>query len=170
MPMLNPWLILGFVLAFGAAVVGSYVKGHSDGVDVEAMRWKVSMGNQQAEAFKKLEAANAATAARERVIAALKDKVEGDYVAGKTKSDAAYTAGLRAGRVFVDRGAACRPGRDPGVPGDPGDAPGAAAAAAGCELSREARDFLRELAHDADGAALIARAGHDYAVGLASKP
>lgn len=31
--MLNPWVIIGFMVSFGAAVVGSYMKGHSDGVD-----------------------------------------------------------------------------------------------------------------------------------------
>jgi hypothetical protein len=35
--MINPWIILGLVLALGAAVGGSYVKGHSDGVDAQTV-------------------------------------------------------------------------------------------------------------------------------------
>jgi hypothetical protein len=162
----SPWLLLGAVLA----LIGVFAAGDIHGHRAEANAWKATLAGQQAEAMAKLEAANAATAARERVIAALKDKVEGDYVAGKTAVDAAYTAGVRAGGVFVDRRATCRPGRDHGVPGDSAAAAGAAAAAAGCELSAETTAALRDLAHDADIAALMARAGRDYAIGLQTKP
>lgn len=146
---MNPWLIIGVILAFIAN--GFYWDHH--GHSAERIAWDLATAKATV---------TATTVARqsETRIATLKDETEKAHSDALTKIDDAYKRGLTSGRLR-DRGAKCSP-----VSANPAPAGSAPEPATGCELSGEAERFLRDFARDADIAAAYGIAGHEYAVGL----
>lgn len=166
---LNPWIILGVVLAFIGVGTAGYLKGHSNGVDTTTAAYEASLAKQRDEANAMLLANRDIIISRERELNAFNAKVETEN-ADKQK----YIDGLRVanGRLFAAAGGMYDKNGRPSGKGSgnamPGDSPtpsSASGAAAGCRLSDELESFLSQRFKDADDAAIYAQTGHIYAIG-----
>lgn len=148
---MNPWVILGVLVAIGTA----YFAGDHNGTHRTNVEWTAKEQRLIAENTEKAREAENAQNARNAAIekAYLDAKAQLDDVSGK------YRDALAHG-LHDTKGTCKRPVPETAAgPGNPPDA------ATGCDLSPEASKFLWDEAGRADAAALYARAGHDYAVG-----
>lgn len=155
--MINPWLIVGALIA----LAGAYGWGRYDGGEVEAASWRKRELQQQSDFNAKVQKLQEEYRARERAGAERLAAVSADYqkelVNAKTAKDRAV-ADLRAGRLVLrDPGAAgCATGGGAAAPagagagGRDGAPPGELPRAAEGVLSERASEFLIGLASEAD--------------------
>jgi len=134
----NPWLILGVVLAVGAAAGGGYYKGNSAGKSEVQQQWDKEKAEQYAEYAKGQEAARA----REQELQANADKLRREKDAEIRNINARATALANSLR---DRQA--RPAQTSTVPSSAGVGQ---SACTGKELYREDGEFLVRIAREAD--------------------
>jgi hypothetical protein len=135
---MNPWVILGFVLAVGAAAGGGYYKGNSAGRAEVQQAWDKEKAEQYAAYAKAQEEARK----REQEMQEAADKLRRDKdaeIRNINARAAALTNSLR------DRQA--RPTEASGMSGTTGARP---ASCSGKELYREDGEFLVRLAAEAD--------------------
>lgn len=149
---MNPYFLLGSVIAFLLSGVGGYFYGHSQGVDSERVIWQ----------GKEIKATQEVISERDKALAD-KETAEHAHQAAMLAASRTYQEGLRNERAKKDRAIADnRAGtlrlRDPGakyalgpnpVPGD-GPAARRCDAAGGADLSSEAAEFLIGEASRAD--------------------
>jgi glutamate-1-semialdehyde aminotransferase len=132
---MNPWVILGFVLAVGAAAGGGYYKGNSAGRAEVQQAWDKEKAEQYA---KGQEAARA----REQEMQAAADKLRREKDAEIKNINARATALSNSLRDRQER-----PAKDGSVSGASSTRP---AACSGKELYREDGEFLVRIAREAD--------------------
>ena len=133
---LNPWVILAFVLAVGAAAGGGYYKGNSAGKAEVQAEWAKEKAEQYAEYAKGQEAARA----REQEMQAAADKLRKEKDAQIKEINARATALTNSLRDRKER------------PAESGTASGAArscSGASGAELARRDGEFLAGYSADA---------------------
>ena len=135
---MNPWVILAFVLAVGAAAGGGYYKGNSAGKAEVQAQWAKEKAEQYAEYAKGQEAARA----REQEMQAAADKLRKEKDAQIKDINARNTA---LSNSLRDR--ASRPAQGSAVSSAPGAGSGGCT---GKELYREDGEFLVRLAREAD--------------------
>ena len=133
---LNPWVILAFVLAVGAAAGGGYYKGNSAGKAEVQAEWAKEKAEQYAEYAKGQEAARA----REQEMQAAADKLRKEKDAQIKEINARATALTNSLRDRKER------------PAESGTASGAArscSGASGAELAKGDGEFLAGYSADA---------------------
>ena len=118
--MLNPWLILGFVLALAGSFVAGDIKGHR----AENIKWESRVQKERADAE---------VAARE------KETMWQGVVNGTVRNYETKVAAVVADLDRIAAGLRDRPERPAGVPENPRPA---CAGASGAELSRTDAEFL----------------------------
>jgi uncharacterized protein HemX len=136
---MNPWLILAFVLAVGAAAGGGYYKGNSAGKSEVQQQWDKEKADQYAAYAKGQEEARQ----REQALQANADKLRRDKdaeIRNINARAAALTNSLRDRQT--------RPTEASSVPSTTSVRP---ASCSGKELYREDGEFLVRLAAEADG-------------------
>ena len=136
---MNPWLILAFVLAVGAAAGGGYYKGNSAGKSEVQQQWDKEKADQYAAYAKGQEEARQ----REQALQANADKLR-RYKDAEIRNINARAAALT--NSLRDR--QTRPTEASSVSSTPGVRP---ASCSGKELYREDGEFLVRLAAEADG-------------------
>lgn len=136
---MNPWLILAFVLAVGAAAGGGYYKGNSAGKSEVQQQWDKEKAEQYAAYAKGQEEARQ----REQALQANADKLRRDKDVEIRNINARATALTNSLR---DR--QTRPTETNTVPSTASVRP---AGCSGKELYREDGEFLVRLAAEADG-------------------
>lgn len=153
--MLNPWLILGFVLALAAAGIGGEIHGHKWGVDQQAKadqaqfdRVNADIASNKAQAAALLNEANAKVIQTLTERDALKTRLEAQNAVNRKQTDdlASQLRGMQLRFAAQDSGS--------GASGD-GAASTVADAAnhdapATCVLSEEASRSIEEIVLDAD--------------------
>ena len=135
--MMNPWVILGFVIAIALAAGGGYYKGNEAGMADVQQQWDKEKAAQMEQYAKDQEAARQ----KEQELQANADKLRREKDAQIRDINARHTAivnGLR------DRQARPESGR---VPETTGTGP---TACSGKELYREDGEFLAGIAAEAD--------------------
>ena len=135
---MNPWLILGVVLAVGAAAGGGYYKGNSAGKSEVQQQWDKEKAEQYAEYAKGQEEARK----REQELQANADKLRREKDAQIKEVNARATALANSLR---DR--QTRPTETRAVPSAAGVGQ---SACTGKELYREDGEFLVRIAREAD--------------------
>ena len=134
----NPWVLLTFVLAIGAAAGGGYYKGNSAGKAEVQAEWAKEKAEQYAEYAK----GQGAARAREQEMQAAADKLRREKDAQIKEVNARATALANSLR---DRQS--RPAEGSTVSSASGARP---AACSGKELYREDGEFLVRIAREAD--------------------
>ena len=132
----NPWVLLTFVLAIGAAAGGGYYKGNSAGKAEVQAEWAKEKAEQYAEYAKGQEAARA----REQEMQAAADKLRREKDAQIKEINARATALTNSLRDRKER------------PAESGAVSGAArscSGASGAELARRDGEFLAGYSADA---------------------
>jgi hypothetical protein len=135
---MNPWVILGFVLAVGAAAGGGYYKGNSAGKSEVQQQWDKEKAEQYAAYAKGQEEARQ----REQALQANADKLRRDKDAEIKNINARSTALANSLR---DR--QIRPTETSALPSAPS---AGSSACTGKELYREDGEFLVRIAREAD--------------------
>jgi phage repressor protein C with HTH and peptisase S24 domain len=135
---MNPWVILGFVLAVGAAAGGGYYKGNSAGRAEVQQAWDKEKAEQYAEYAKGQEQARK----REQELQANADKLRKEKDAEIKNINARATA---LANSLQQR--QTRPTETSTVPSVAGTGP---TACTGKELYREDGEFLVRLSREAD--------------------
>ena len=135
---MNPWVILGFVLAIGVAAGGGYYQGNTAGRAVIQQAWDKEKAEQYAEYAKGQEAARA----REQEMQQAADKLRREKDAQIRDINARATALTNSLR---DR--QTRPTETSAVSGATSARP---TACSGKELYREDGEFLVRIAREAD--------------------
>ena len=133
---MNPWVILGFVLAIGAAAGGGYYKGNSAGRAEVQQAWDKEKAEQYAEYAKGQEAARA----REQEMQAAADKLRREKDAEIRNINARATALANSLRDRPER-----PSKDGPMSGTTRSCAGAS----GAELARRDGEFLAGYSADA---------------------
>jgi hypothetical protein len=166
MPVLNPWLALGFL----AAMCGCFASGAAYGHRAEKKEWVLAIAEQKITAANALAQSEAARVEMERVFYEFKSKVELEHAAREGRIDTAYGANRKLlahlGGLYDAKGTvggACR--RDK-VSADAESSYVNSGTAAGCGLSAETSEALLDLARDADRAASYAQACHQWALSI----
>jgi hypothetical protein len=136
--MMNPWVILAFVLAVGAAAGGGYYKGNSAGKAEVKAEWAQEKAQQYAEYAKGQEAARA----REQEMQEAADKLRKEKDIEIKNLNARATA---LNNSLRDRQS--RPAEGSGMSSASGTGQGGCT---GKELYREDGEFLIRLAREAD--------------------
>jgi hypothetical protein len=134
----NPWVLLTFVLAIGAAAGGGYYKGNTAGKAEVQAEWAKEKAEQYAEYAKGQEAARA----REQEMQAAADKLRREKDAQIRDINARATALTNSLRDRQER-----PAKDGAMSGTSG---ARSAACSGKELYREDGEFLVRIAREAD--------------------
>ena len=137
---MNPWVILGVVLAIGAAAGGGYYKGNSAGKAEVQQLWDKEKAEQYAEYAKGQEAARQ----KEQELQAQADRLRRDKDAEIRNINARATALANSLRDRNSRASAADPSA-----GDTGTGQ-AGSRCTGSELSREDAEFLAGEAARAD--------------------
>ena len=135
---MNPWVILAFVLAVGAAAGGGYYKGNSAGKAEVHAEWAKEKAEQYAEYAKGQEAARA----REQEMQAAADKLRREKDAEIKNINARATALANSLQQRQTRAAQTNT-----VSGTPSAGP---SNCTGKELYREDGEFLVRIAREAD--------------------
>lgn len=135
---MNPWLILGVVLAVGAAAGGGYYKGNSAGKSEVQQQWDKEKAEQYAEYAKGQEEARK----REQELQANADKLRREKDAQIKEVNARATALANS-----LRNRQTRPAETSTVPSAAGVGQ---SACTGKELYREDGEFLVRIAREAD--------------------
>jgi osmotically-inducible protein OsmY len=135
---MNPWVILGFVLAVGAAAGGGYYQGNIAGKAVVQQAWDKEKAEQYAAYAKGQEEARQ----REQEMQAAADKLRREKDAQIKDINARATALSNSLRDRQER-----PAKDGAVSGASGNR---SAACSGKELYREDGEFLVRIAREAD--------------------
>jgi hypothetical protein len=135
---MNPWVILGFVLAVGAAAGGGYYKGNSAGKSEVQQQWDKEKADQYAAYAKGQEEARK----REQEMQGAADKLRREKDAEIKNINARATALANSLR---DR--QTRPTETSAVPSTASAGP---SACTGKELYREDGEFLVRVAREAD--------------------
>jgi hypothetical protein len=135
---MNPWVILGFVLAIGAAAGGGYYKGNSAGRAEVQQAWDKEKAEQYAAYAKGQEEARQ----REQEMQQAADKLRREKDAEIKNINARATALTNSLRDRQER-----PAKDGAVSGTSG---ARSAACSGKELYREDGEFLVRIAREAD--------------------
>lgn len=135
---MNPWVILGFVLAVGAAAGGGYYKGNSAGKAEVQAEWAKEKAEQYAEYAKGQEAARA----REQEMQAAADKLRREKDAEIKNINARATALSNSLRDRKER-----PAEGSGMSASAGTG---SRGCTGKELYREDGEFLVRIAREAD--------------------
>lgn len=160
---LNPWMILGIVLAFLAFGAAGYGKGRSDAT----ANWKIAMAEQERKANDLLNKLKDKIMELERERSAHNLKTEAENAKKNQYIDGLRIANGRlvaaAGGLWDRNGRAVGSGALPGTPGAPASGAGSAT---GCQLSDTVVGDLLDLARDADRAAVYAQTCHTWAVGI----
>lgn len=160
---LNPWLIIGVMVAFLGFGTASYFKGRRDAND----KWEIAISQQKLEAADVLLKSEKANAVKVAALNSLNDELEKNHA-----DNLARIQGLRIanGRLLdatcglYDRNGRRRESGGNVVSGDPAGATGAVEAPIGCLLPRPLVDALGDLAYDADTISEAdAVLGHEYA-------
>ena len=143
--MINPWVIVGALLA----VVGAYFYGHSNGADSVQAKWNAEKAELNAKALSELEAAHARTKEVEKEMSGRLQTATNKYVKvlkEKKDAEAAAIGRASAGGLFID--ASCEGSADAvsGTASGTGGSDGAQRV----ELSRASGEFLVRLAAEAD--------------------
>ena len=133
---MNPWVILGFVLAVGAAAGGGYYKGNSAGKAEVQAEWAKEKAEQYAEYAKGQEAARA----REQEMQQAADKLRREKDAQIREINARATALTNSLRDRPER-----PSKDGAV----SDTARSCAGASGAELAKGDGEFLAGYSADA---------------------
>ena len=133
---MNPWVILGFVLAIGAAAGGGYYQGNTAGRAVIQQAWDKEKAEQYAEYAKGQEAARA----REQEMQAAADKLRREKDAEIRNINARATALANSLRDRPER---------PAPNGAVSDTARSCAGASGAELARRDGEFLAGYSADA---------------------
>ena len=173
---LNPWVILAVVGAFIAQGFYWDHNGHARGVEQTAAAYEKKLQEQRDEANALLVASQNALIAKERELYAFTMEVGRKHAEDQKRIDGLRLANGRlvdATCGMFDRSGRPRgQGGSDGVPGDPGAALSAQGIPAICKLPGEIREIVRQfglelgqILFEAYGAAIYARAGHEYAVG-----
>jgi hypothetical protein len=136
--MMNPWVILGFVLAVGAAAGGGYYKGNSAGRAEVQQAWDKEKAEQYAAYAKGQEEARK----REQEMQQAADRLRREKDAEIRDINARTIALSNSLRDRQERPASNNP-----VPGTTSPRP---AACSGKELYREDGEFLVRVAREAD--------------------
>jgi hypothetical protein len=136
--MMNPWVILGFVLAVGAAAGGGYYKGNSAGRAEVQQAWDKEKAEQYAAYAKGQEEARK----REQEMQQAADRLRREKDAEIRDINARTIALSNSLRDRQERPASNNP-----VPGATSPRP---AACSGKELYREDGEFLVRVAREAD--------------------
>ena len=168
---INPWVILAIVLAFIAN--GVYWNHH--GHQAEALSWKALEAERDRLAQQKLDETRAVVKGQENQIAALKQKLEDEYVASQKRIDGLRLANGRlldaTCGVYDKNGRPVAEGGGDGLPAASGPAHTAQGRPSICDLPNAVRIAIQrfgsgvaDLLYDADKAALKAGVGHDYAI------
>lgn len=173
---MNPWLIIGVLLAIAGAGAGGYFKGHSIGVDQTTLIYETKLSKQADVSNAILLKSKDDARDKERAMVADNAKLETENADKQRKIDGVRIANgrlLDATCGMYDRNG--RPneggqGSADGMPGNTAPAFSAEGRPALCELPGKVQDIIRqygrdagEIAYDADSAALYAQAGHAYA-------
>lgn len=135
---MNPWVILAFVLAVGAAAGGGYYKGNSAGKAEVQAEWAKEKAEQYAEYAKGQEAARA----REQEMQAAADKLRREKDAQIKDINARATALSNSLRDRKER-----PAEGSGMSASAGTG---SRGCTGKELYREDGEFLVRIAREAD--------------------
>lgn len=148
----NPWILLGATLAFLAALTGSYLKGHSNGVDHERGVWVQKENKALADANKRILDLNEQARAQESLNAVKLNTISSNY------QQELKTHDLEKDRIIADIKSHTLILRDPGIStqGSGSEASAASASSSGCDggkesgLSATTGEFLVSLASEAD--------------------
>lgn len=151
---MNPWIIVGFLVALALAAAGGYARGDHDGKLSEHDQWVTREAALNADAAKKIKEAADSARAEERSKAEKQAQISTDLQAKLQEAENEknrLAADVRAGKRKLSISARCPPRGDP---------KGAVAAPSGgrdgetrAELPVEASDFLIGLATEADNLA-----------------
>ena len=133
---MNPWVILAFVLAIGAAAGGGYYQGNTAGRAVIQQAWDKEKAEQYAQYAKAQEEARQ----REQEMQAAADKLRREKDAQIRDINARATALTNSLRDRQER-----PAKDGSVSG----APRSCAGASGAELAKGDGEFLARYSADA---------------------
>lgn len=150
--MLNPWVILAVVLAWGASLAGVGYWQRHDGAQAEKSSCQADKLAANAASAKALAEANAATRAEEQRSATELALVEDEAVKGQEDAEAKRrhdVAAARSGAISLRVPATC-PGSGAGSAPQTSPGPGGSDGAATAELPREVTADLLALADDAD--------------------
>ena len=151
---MNPWVILGFVLAVGAAAGGGYYKGNSAGRAEVQQAWDKEKAEQYAEYAKGQEQARK----REQELQANADKLRKEKDAEIKNINARATALANSMRDRSER-----PTTETSAVSDTADARPAAAGCTGKELYRPDGEFLtREAARGDETRLLLKQCREQY--------
>lgn len=151
---MNPWIIVGFLVALALASAGGYWRGSHDGKLAEHDEWVTREAKLNADAAKKIKDAAESARLEERSKAEKQAEISADLQAKLQEAENEknrLAADVRAGRRKMSITARCPPRGDPkgAVAASPGGRDGEARA----ELPVEASNFLVGLASEADNIA-----------------
>lgn len=171
--MVNPWLILGIVLAFLGVGAGCYTAGDHEGHKAENQSWTIKVDALKVEAANAKIASDTATLAREHEITALNVKLETNNATSVAAANAADgllrdTLSQLRQRQKQPR---CGSGGGNNVPANPGaGVPVDAAGGSDDRLSEAIDNDHRDTARAANVLAAYARACNAFAVNVSPPP
>jgi len=149
---MNPWLIVGFLVALIAIGVGGYLKGETDGKTATEAVWQTREAKINADAANKIAEADRRVADAEHASADRQAAIDSTYQSKLKEKDHALTVALNTVKstgLFVHT-APSAPATGNGMP-ETATSPGSGNAAPTARLSDEDAGFLLAEASRADG-------------------